>query len=144
MLLAETEFREGESLLGGSQGARGRELVQAALERLRPLAVNEGVNIRERFRVRRLAGWIQLRLGNGQAAVNHLRRAREFDPDEAGLRLALARALVLAAGGSTGEEREGRLTEALELMGTLELEGDPGMRQDLAALRSAIDELGAR
>lgn len=124
-LLADVDARRGFALLDADGDRRAAQaLLQAALERLRRVAQHPDTNARERFRANGLAAWIQLRLGNGGAAVRRFRDALAFDPDDGTLRFGLANALHL----------EGRDDEALAELERLER--TPAVEARIAELRA--------
>lgn len=143
ILASEVEFR-GALLDLRSEETRGRgeARVQAALDLLRPLASDPDVPAREKHRLRRLSGWIQLRIGNGAAAENHFRRALEFDDEDPQTWLGLVQALLAAAERLPAGD-PARAAKLAELRTLLRERLEPGSDAALDLARRA-DALGAR
>jgi 4-amino-4-deoxy-L-arabinose transferase-like glycosyltransferase len=99
-MLSEVEALQGFKRLRATDAderAQAQDQISAALKRLGAVANRPETNPRERFRARSLAGWIQLELGRGDAAMRHFRAAMEFDHESADVRRGMAEALELAA-----------------------------------------------
>lgn len=95
-LWAELEAREGLLLIEKVMTrAEGQDKIRRSLATLRVLAENEMLASKERFRARRLAAWIQLTLGNGQAAANQFEAALLFDREDAELWLGWIQASLI-------------------------------------------------
>jgi len=131
-LWAELEAHRGLELIEQeATRSEGQNKIRAALGTLRALAGNEQLASKERFRARRLAAWIQLSLGNGEAAANQFRAALEFDRDDPELWLGLIQASLLTLPDLEPEERGRRRAELLEQI-EQHLEAESPAAQDLA------------
>lgn len=95
-----------EAPLTGERRAEAEALLREAMGRLRDVAENPGVSVREKFRARALAGMIQLEAGDPVAATNHFRAALEFDPEDADVLFGLATALGRRAADDASAARE--------------------------------------
>lgn len=105
LLLADCEWRRGWILAADPPTrARGQERIGAVLARLRALLEQPDLAPKEASRARRLAGWIQLALGNAAAAERHFAAAREFAPRDGELALGHAQALVALVEGGAREQ----------------------------------------
>ncbi len=132
LLLADCEWRRGWALAAEPETrAQGQERIGAVLARLRALLELPGLAPKEASRARRLAGWIQLALGNAGAAERHFRLAREFAPRDADLALGHAQALIALVEGGAREHG----AQAGELLDGLAAR---------AGYAPAVDELRAR
>jgi tetratricopeptide (TPR) repeat protein len=95
LLEAELAYRRGATAhAAGAPAAEVEREFDRALKLLRPLATGatgDGVPPRDRFRAQKLAGLVQYDAGNWDAAERRFREALAFDPDDADLRVLLAR-----------------------------------------------------
>jgi 4-amino-4-deoxy-L-arabinose transferase-like glycosyltransferase len=141
LVLARTEFRLGRALL--DRGAAGQEkefargLIRAALKRLEPLADAPDDHVRRV--ARRLAGFLQLYLGNAPAAERHFRGALGIDATDREAGLGLAQALIARLASDTGTGAEAARDEARRVLDELEAAGVAGtaladLRRRLAGL----------
>jgi len=151
-LLAHVAYRRAQERLAGQHGSgdprteedrvAAEELLREAMQRLRRVSTQAGVNARERFRARSLAGWVQLETGNGPAAESHFRAARAFDDEDRGLRLGLANALWLRAVDaperSSDDVREALVESRALLQGLIEERDEPGLLERLAQVDAAL------
>lgn len=123
LLAIEVELRNGT-------GDRPALFTEVAL-----LAQDPRLKARERFHADRFAGELALELRESLAAVQHLRSARRFDPEDAWLAELLAQALAQAfEQGRSGAEV---LEEALSLV-------PPAQEGTSAITRAGIEFLSAR
>ena len=126
-LWAEVEAREGLRLISapGTDEAKlkGQQKIQASLAILRTVSENTSLSSKELFRARRLAGWIQLALENGQAAANHFRIALEFDPNDSELWLGWIQASLSLLPNLDSEPRASLRAEILR---RIDEQLDPG------------------
>lgn len=139
-LLASIEWRRGASAhREPGRRAEAEALFDRALARLKEVAGAPGVAPREAMRARKLAGWIQLTLGNAAAAERHFTAAAEFAPDDPEVALGRAQALVALAEGASGERRADLERRAREVLGTLEgVRGWEAAVADLAGRLAAL------
>ena len=134
VLLADIEWREGWALSADpATRDAGRRAVQRALERLRGVIERPGIAPKEVSRARRLAGWIQLALGNAEGAERHFRAARVFAVDDGALLLGHSQALVALVEAG----REDFAPEARELLN--ELARLPGHAEVVRDLRARLE-----
>ena len=149
-LEAEVRFRRAGVALGrGADGrAEAESELRAAMVRLGPVATDESIAPKERFRARLLAGLCQLRAGgNPSAARRHLEVALDWDPTDRVGRLGLANALALEAesGARSGLDPgavRARLEAARELVRGLRSEGDePALADRERELDRALEGL---
>lgn len=95
--------------------AAAQELGELA-RRLAEISARTNLGARERFRVERLRGAVELERGGWRAADDALESAFAFDPDDAGVVLGLARAKVELASLSPDASERGKLAQrSLEL-----------------------------
>lgn len=139
-LLAEIAFLRAQREERGSPEQTA--LLGEALERLQSVALHPGVFPRERFRALRLAGDVQMFLGRWDVAVRRYREAREFDPADETLRLALANALFLDAADLAEPERDAALAEAEALLAELVAAGRDDLAAHLEEVRAARSAAG--
>jgi tetratricopeptide (TPR) repeat protein len=128
LLLAQAAFERARSLERGSPVAV--QATREALARLEPLALSDSAPRSVRAEARRLAGWIQLWLGNAKSAANHFRAALDLG-DAGTAELGLVSALLARA--EAGEQDAALLAEVDGRLQAMPVPGGP-----------ALDELRAR
>lgn len=142
ILRAELDYRAALELGRATSEDRGARLVHLdrALERLRPIATSRSSAARDRYQACALAGYVQLEAEKAAAAERSLRAARDFDPDDRRLRLALANSLFLqAVDAAPSPEGRKRLLECEELLaGLISEQSEPSLEQRLAEVRSEL------
>ncbi len=132
LLLAQAAFERARSLERGSPVAL--QATREALARLEPLASNEAAPRSLRAEARRLAGWIQLWLGNPKSATNHFRAALDLG-DGGTAELGLLSALL--ARGEAGEGDPALLAEIDGRLQALASHGGPAL-EELRARRARL------
>ena len=117
-----------EMLRAGGTEESARALVRGALEGLKAPSLDKSLAPDLRARARRLAGSIQLALGEPDNAENHFRAVLALLPGSVEGRLGLAEALIAQAEKGSAEDRAliGQLLEGLDA---------PALRARLAKLR---------
>ena len=140
-LLAEIAYIEVQPSLAAGDELSDAQLarLRTALQRLRAVVENPGPGLRERARARRLAGLIQLQLGNGESAERHFLAALDFDPDDRFMRLSLANAIFLRALDAQGEARSALLQRCEALLAQLAADG-PSLQAEIEAARFQVLE----
>lgn len=126
-LRAETGARLGLQLMDAVDPSSQRQAemyVQKALTDLQRVATDESLSEKEVFRARRIAGWVQLRLGNGDAAVRHFEAAMEFDDEDSELWLGWIQARLETLEGLSGSALE---VARREIRAAIETHLDPNL-----------------
>jgi tetratricopeptide (TPR) repeat protein len=133
LLLAQTAFERARSLERGSPVAL--QATREALARLEPLALSDSAPRSVRAEARRLAGWIQLWLGNAKSAANHFRAALDLG-DAGTAELGLVSALLARA--EAGEQDDTLLAEVDGRLQAMPVPGGPALEE----LRARRERLG--
>ena len=111
ILVADLDGEEALRMKAAGKPEEAQALMQAVLDSLRELATDERVLARERARAFRLAGYLQVTLGNLSAAERFFARALELLPRDPELRLAHLKARRARCSSLEGPAR----VECLEL-----------------------------
>lgn len=147
-LAAEIELVGLRARLGdasGSVSAAARAELDRLAEQLDELAAHDELPRRERFRLDRLSGAIELERRRWDVAQERLARAHEFDADDAVVSLGLARAFLAQAESGPRDAARARIERAIELLDALPAARDVESRSaEWILLRAHADFLSGR